>query len=244
MNYTEQELREAKRQIDSMLHKLRQTIKTFEAKENAHRYQSQITLAKRRTAAFEIASCLIEGELGRSSAPGRTVIIRKERKEDYAKIYSVVKRAFQQAEYKDGTEQDLINDLRDGDAYIPDLSLVAEAGGTVVGHIMFTKAMVGETEVLALAPLAVLPEYQRQGIGTALIREGHRIGRLLGYGYSVVLGSEKFYPRAGYLPADTFGITAPFDVPREHYMVCRLNESAAEIRGVVHYAKEFGLDVS
>ena len=90
MNYTEQELREAKRQIDSMLHKLRQTIKTFEAKENVHRYQSQITLAKRRTAAFEIASCLIEGELGRLSAPGRTVIIRKERKEDYAKIYSVV----------------------------------------------------------------------------------------------------------------------------------------------------------
>lgn len=63
MEYTEKELREAKRQIDSTLHKLQETVKTFEAKENPQRYKSQITLAKRRIDAFEIANALIEKEL-------------------------------------------------------------------------------------------------------------------------------------------------------------------------------------
>lgn len=63
MNFTENDLREAKRQIDSTLHKLRETVKTFEAKENVQRYKSQITLAKRRIKAFEIANALIEAEI-------------------------------------------------------------------------------------------------------------------------------------------------------------------------------------
>ena len=127
MNFTESELREAKRQIDSTLHKLRETVKTFEAKENVQRYKAQITLAERRIKAFD------------------------------------------SAEYKDGTEQDLVNALRNGNAYIPELSLVAEENGKIIGYIMFTKATVSETEILALAPLAVLPEYQRKGVGTAII---------------------------------------------------------------------------
>lgn len=60
--------------------------------------------------------------------------------------------------------------------------------------------------VLVLAPLSVLPEYQRRGIGMSLIKEGHSIADKLGYGYSIVLGSEKYYPKAGYVPADSFGM--------------------------------------
>ena len=63
MEHTMEELKEAKRQIDSTLHKLREVIKTFEAKENPTRYKSQITLARRRVAAFEIAVELIEREM-------------------------------------------------------------------------------------------------------------------------------------------------------------------------------------
>ena len=63
MEHSTEELKEAKRQIDSTLHKLRQTVKTFEAKEHAERYKSQITLAKRRIQAFEIANELIEKEM-------------------------------------------------------------------------------------------------------------------------------------------------------------------------------------
>ena len=83
---------------------------------------------------------------------------------------------------------------------------------------MFTKAKVEDKVVLALAPLSVLPEYQRQGVGTALIEEGHRIAKELNYEYSIVLGSETYYPRTGYLPANMFGITAPFEVPQENFM--------------------------
>ena len=63
MEFSKDDLKEAKRQIDSTLHKLRETIKTFESKKNAERYKSQITLAKRRVKAFEIANWLIENEL-------------------------------------------------------------------------------------------------------------------------------------------------------------------------------------
>lgn len=125
------------------------------------------------------------------------MIIRQEETRDYENIYSVVKKAFGSAVQADGNEQDLVNALRNGDAYIPELSLVAEIDGVIVGHIMFTKAKVEDKVVLALAPLSVLPEYQRQGVGTALIEEGHRIAKELNYEYSIVLGSETYYPRTG-----------------------------------------------
>ena len=167
--------------------------------------------------------------------------IRQERAEDHPFIYAVVKAAFDSAEHADGHEQDLVAALRKSEHYIPELALVAEEKGNIVGHIMFTKASVGETEVLALAPLSVLPEYQGKGIGTALIKEGHKIAKGLGYGYSVVLGSNAYYPRAGYVPADTFGIFPPFEFPRENFMAYKINEKSPDVHGVMTYPKEFGL---
>lgn len=180
--------------------------------------------------------------MGDQSSWGDTMVIRQEEAKDRSTIYSLVKRAFETAEQTDGNEHDLVNALRKGKAYIPELSLVAEIDGKLVGHIMFTKAEVGGAIVLALAPLSVLPEYQRQGVGTALLQEGHRIARELGYGYSIVLGSETYYPRVGYLPADTFGIKAPFDVPRENFMAYRLNDSVPALCGTLRYAEEFGIE--
>lgn len=167
--------------------------------------------------------------------------IRKERPQDYSEIYAVIKNAFESAEHADGNEHDLVNALRKGDACIPELSLVAEEDGKIVGHIMFTRAHVGQEVVLALAPLSVLPEYQTRGIGSALIEEGHKIAKNLGYGYSVVLGSERYYPRKGYVPADTFGIYPPFEVPRENFMAYQIDKSAPSLNGVIRYATEFGI---
>ena len=169
------------------------------------------------------------------------MIIRKEEEKDYSTIYSLVKQAFESAEHSDGNEQDLVNALRKSEAYIPELSLVAEKDGKIVAHIMFTKAWVENSIVLALAPLSVLPEYQRQGIGTALIEEGHKIAKDLGYEYSVVLGSEKYYPRTGYVPADILGIYPPFEIPRENFMAYKTVENAPAVNGVLRYAKEFGI---
>ena len=169
------------------------------------------------------------------------MLIRRENESDYEKVYDVVKASFESAEYADGNEQELVNALRNGDSYIPELSLVAEEEGNIVGYIMFTKAWVGEMPVLALAPLSVIPEYQRKGIGTALVKEGHRIAADLGFAYSVVLGSENYYPKFGYVPADTVGIQAPFDVPKKNFMAYKLREDAPEACGVMRYAGEFGI---
>lgn len=170
------------------------------------------------------------------------MLIRKEEPKDYEIVYSVVKDAFDSAEHSDGNEQDLVNALRKGESLIPELSLVAEINGKIVGHIMFTRAMVGRDAVLVLAPLSVVPKYQRKGIGIALIKEGHKIADELGYKYSIVLGSQRYYPKVGYLPANTFGIKPPFDVPDENFMVYKIKEGAPDIHGIVKYAKEFGID--
>ena len=167
--------------------------------------------------------------------------IRQERREDYDEVYQLIQEAFRTAEHADGNEQDLVAALRKGRAFIPELSLVAEVEGQLAGHILFTRAKVGEREVLALAPLSVRPAYQRQGVGTELIREGHRIARELGYPYSVVLGSEHYYPRVGYGPAEKLGIVVPDGIPSENFMALKLREDAEPLQGRMVYAREFGM---
>ena len=167
------------------------------------------------------------------------LIVRQENKHDYEEVYNVLKTAFETAEHSDGNEQDLVVDLRKSDNFIPELSLVAVKDDKIVGYILFTKIKIGKYEELALAPLGVLPEYQRQGIGSALIKQGHKIAKKLGYHYSIVLGSDKYYPRFGYIPAKEYGILAPFEVDSNNFMVKRLNNTDKEINGVVNYAKEF-----
>ena len=172
---------------------------------------------------------------------GNMVKIRQETERDRAAVYDVVREAFLSAEHSDGSEHDLVNALRTSDAFVPELSLVAEEGGSIVGHVLFTKARIGASTQLALAPLSVLPAWQRRGIGSALVQEGHDIARSLGFDYSIVLGSERYYPRFGYVPAREYGITAPFDALDENFMACKLRDDAPAVAGTVVYAPEFGI---
>ena len=167
--------------------------------------------------------------------------IKQENQKDYEEVYRVVKTAFETAEHSDGNEQDLVVDLRNSDSFIPELSLVAVKEDKIVGYILFTKIKIENHEEIALAPLAVLPEYQKQGIGSMLIEQGHKIAKKLGYHYSIVLGSENYYPKFGYIPAIQYGIQAPFDVANKNFMAVKLNDTDIEITGVVQYAKEFGI---
>lgn len=167
--------------------------------------------------------------------------IRQEQREDYDAVYQIIKEAFANAEHSDGKEQDLVSALRKSKAFIPELSLVAVEDDRIVGHILFTKVVVGKTAVLALAPLSVLPAYQNKGIGSALIEEGHKIASGLGYGYSVVLGHAKYYPKAGYKPASAYGIKAPFEVPDENFMAICLSENADKLNGFIEYDQAFGI---
>ncbi len=168
--------------------------------------------------------------------------IRQERASDYNTVFQVVTEAFSHAEHSDGNEQQLVTLLRSSPSFIPELSLVAVDEGKVVGHILFTKIAIGEHTELALVPLSVLPAYQRRGIGLALIQEGHRVAKQLGYDYSVVLGSPAYYPRAGYLPASAYGIRAPFEVRDENYMAFKLRDNAPQVRGTVKYDPAFGIN--
>ncbi len=172
---------------------------------------------------------------------GREISIRQETVTDYDVIHRVVREAFATAVHRDGNEQDLVAALRKGESYIPELSLVAIQDGEIVGHILFTRATIEGRSILALAPLSVLPEAQRQGIGSALVREGHRIAETMGFGCSVVLGDPGYYARFGYVPASQFGIRAPFPVEDENFMVARLRPKADLPAGVVRYASAFGL---
>lgn len=169
------------------------------------------------------------------------MFIRQETRQDYQEIFQLIKDAFKNAEHADGHEQDLAAALRNSPAFVPELSLVAEINGKLAGHIMFSEATVGGDTVLVLAPLSVSPEFQLQGIGTALMKEAHRIAKELGYPYSLVLGSEWYYPRVGYVPAEPLGVKVPPGMPSANFMLMKLQANAKPISGAVAYAKEFGL---
>lgn len=167
--------------------------------------------------------------------------IRTEQPCDYAKVRQIITEAFKTAEYSDGDEADLVDNLRKSPSFIPELSLVAVADDNIVGHILFTKALVGKTTVLALAPLSVLPQYQNQGIGLALIKQGHRTAVKLGYKFSVVLGHAGYYPKTEYLPASRYNIKAPFEVADENFMAICFDKTANQLNGTIKYDDAFGI---
>ena len=88
--------------------------------------------------------------------------IRKENIKDYKEVYKVIKSAFEVAKHSDGNEQDLVESLRNSDKFIKELSLVAVDDKKIVGYILFTKVKIGENVELALAPIGVLPKYQKK----------------------------------------------------------------------------------
>ncbi len=165
--------------------------------------------------------------------------IRQETAKDFDSIYSMIKSSFATAEHADGDEQDLVLRLRKSAAYVPELALVAEKDGVILGYIMFTEIKIGEHTELALAPLAVADTHQKQGIGGALILSGHQIAKDMGYHYSVVLGSEEYYPKFGYISASEFGIKAPFEVPTQNFMAIDLQGDSPKAEGVVEYGEAF-----
>lgn len=123
----------------------------------------------------------------------------------------------------------------------PFLSLVAEDGGAIVGHICFTPVTAGNTTILGLAPLAVLPERQNEGIGTKLVEAGLEACRRAGFGAVVVLGHPRYYARFGFEPAATKGLRSEYDVPHEAFMLLELIPGAAAgLEGVARYHRAFG----
>lgn len=166
--------------------------------------------------------------------------VREANEKDLPEIVQLLKKSFEGVEHSDGTEADLVQRLWASPSYQAALSLVAVMDDHIVGYILFSQVRIGEHVELALAPLAVAPSHQRQGIGQALLKEGHRVARSLGYHLVIVLGSDQYYPKFGYIPAHERSITPPFDVPASYFMVKELAASEGRT-GLVHYPEEFGL---
>jgi len=172
------------------------------------------------------------------------ITIRKEKETDFKAVFSLIETAFKQLDLSDHKEQFLVERLRKSNSFVPELSLVAEYKGEIIGHILLTKIKIKNNEnefgSLALAPISVLPEYQNKGVGGILIENAHRIAKKMNYNSIVLLGHPNYYPKFGYVRADNFGIELPYDVLKENCMVVELSKNGLkDISGIVEYPKEF-----
>lgn len=164
--------------------------------------------------------------------------IRSEQPDDVAAIRDVNDRAFGRP-----NEGAVIEQLRGTSDGV--LSLVAVVEGVVVGHILFSPIRLeaddgGEWSGMGLAPLAVLPEWQRRGIGSDLIAAGLTSLRQTPCPFVVVLGHPGYYPRFGFQPASKHGIRCKWDVPDEAFMILVLDEDQMRgASGLAHYRSEW-----
>lgn len=166
------------------------------------------------------------------------IILRREKTDDIDAIGDIHRLAFH-----GDSEAVLVAELRANGKIV--LSLVAEREGRVVGHILFSPVRIESNSepvhALGLAPMAVLPQFQREGIGSRLVRSGLQHCRDLGHERVVVLGHADFYPRFGFLPAAGFAVTCEYDVPQEAFMVLALREGAWRgVTGTARYQPELG----
>ena len=158
--------------------------------------------------------------------------IRPETTKGYTLIDRLVRDSFATAAVSDGTEQDLVLHLRAGRDYLPELALTAWEGEQLIGYLMFTRFAVPElarpVKALLAAPLAVLPGWQRQRVGTALMRRGLEDGRRMGFDAVFLLGDPAYYSRHGFLPAGSFGIREETDLPAQYVQACPLYPGALD----------------
>jgi predicted N-acetyltransferase YhbS len=139
----------------------------------------------------------------------------------------------------------LVDDLLEDETAKPRLSLVAADNGKIVGHILFTKAIITQTESAVsaqiLAPLAIAPDVQKTGIGQKLINAGLQRLKASGTELVFVLGHPDYYPRCGFHPAGKQGFEAPYPIPEAHanaWMVQSLNGDALKtVNGMVQCSK-------
>jgi putative acetyltransferase len=165
------------------------------------------------------------------------VMIRREEPRDAGAVRRVNELAFGQP-----NEANIVRELTAAGAST--LSLVAEIDGYVVGHILFSPVTIdtpaGQVTAIGLAPMAVLPDQQRKGIGTRLVQEGLAELQRLGHEVVVVVGHPDYYPRFGFKRASQFGLRTEIDCPDEAFMAIELRPGALVGRGgMVRYRPEF-----
>lgn len=159
--------------------------------------------------------------------------IRKEKESDIEQIFALNKLAFCQ-----GLEAEVVDNLRKADCDI--ISFVAEIDNKVVGHIMFSPVTInGEIIGMGLAPLGILPDYQKQGIGTKLVETGIKEVMDKEYRLISVIGHPKYYPRFGFVKASDNGLKSQYDdIADEAFMILNPDNKHWD-NETIYYRDEF-----
>jgi len=181
-----------------------------------------------------------------SDQPAPQLILRTERPEDRPAILELTAAAFSISPATglpvDGepAEVGLLKELFDCDEYLPEFSIVAEQNGEVVGHVISTRAWVGDHELLGLGPIGVVPRLQRHGIGSALMQESVARGNAAGERGIALLGSPEYYSRFGFVPSVSLGIEPPHAGWGDFFQLLPLAVWPGGIHGTFRYAAPFG----
>ena len=167
------------------------------------------------------------------------VCIRPETQSDQEAIREVNEQAFGRP-----LEANVVEKVRQSANFVPELSLVAEYDGQIIGHILFSELTIeGEKQawtVLALGPIAVRPEFQKQGVGGQMIRAGFGGAIVLGYGVVLLIGHPTYYPRFGFVPESQFGLKCAIPVPDDVFMAYLLRPNGLDgIQGTVVFPPAF-----
>ncbi len=169
--------------------------------------------------------------------------VRPELPRDREASLEVERLAFQRA--RDGGEADdiveAIRSIRDEEG---SFALIAQLDGEIVGHVQFSRAWVGDDSLVVLGPVGVLPDHQRRGIGSELIRRGLDEARGRGEPAVLLLGNPTFYRRFGFVAGSTFGLRNPhlgvqpngFVIQEEDFMIIALDDRADSLVGPVRWS--------
>lgn len=167
--------------------------------------------------------------------PPDTITLRTAEPEDRPAILEVVRAAFDNDE-----EVELVQSIWAAPEYLADLEIVAEHEGRILGHVLHSTGYIGTHQLVALAPLAVHPDHQLRGIGSALMKEAIARADREGHPAIVLLGNPAFYGRFGFEPARSLGIHTDMDIPAEPdpFLARPLTHYSPDIRGAFRYAWE------
>jgi len=164
------------------------------------------------------------------------MIIRPEELNDQPAVFAVNQSAFETS-----AEANLVEVLRR--EVHPIISLVAQDGEAIVGHVMFSPvSLTGhpDLKIMGLGPVAVVPVYQRKGIGSALVTVGLEKCKALGFGAAIVLGHSAYYPRFGFTHSIQYGIRSEYDVPDDVFMAIELLPGYLQgAQGIIKYHPAF-----
>lgn len=166
--------------------------------------------------------------------------VRAERRDDRTAISAVTEAAFGKP-----LEARMIDAIRASPGFVPELSLVAEDDGQLVGHVLLSYVELegASRRLLELGPISVLPARQRTGIGSRLVREALRAADARGEPLVLVPGHPTYYPRFGFRPASEMGITPPDpEIPDEAFMAIPLRSYDPALRGRVIFPPSYAIE--